>query len=106
MVSQWAGRRPKRQAWLTLTRRDNDPRHLATRLVAALATIDPEMGSKALGEVDATGTGLGQRFLQRLLEDLEFAPRSVLVLDDFQVIDNRDLLADLAELVDCVPSPF
>ena len=98
LVSDWAGAQRLPVAWLTLDRYDNDPRVFATHVIAALRSTAVVAG-RLPGDVDALlGDGIERvRALGRVLSQLP-AP-VVLVLDDFDVIDDRQLIRELSGLL-------
>ncbi|HTN99529.1 MAG TPA: AAA family ATPase, partial [Microthrixaceae bacterium] len=88
---------------LSLDRRDNDGRRLATRLVTALQHIHPGIGPLAIQNVDNSGESLGESFLSQLLGDIELAPSGVLVIDQAENITSPRVLDDLFTLIDLAP---
>jgi LuxR family maltose regulon positive regulatory protein len=81
LLSQWAEHDPRPFAWITLDEGDNDPR----RLLASIASV--------LGEVEPVD-----------LRSLEGRTRPfVLVLDDVHLIEAKQSLKALAEIVACLP---
>jgi LuxR family maltose regulon positive regulatory protein len=96
LVSAWAAARRTPVAWLTLDGYDNDPRVFAGHVLAALR-------STTAGRLGAGGDGTAAddvghiRSLGRVLHQLPTP--MVLVLDDFDAIDNRQLARELDELL-------
>ena len=90
-------------AWLSLDQRDNDPALFWTYLVAALKTAAHGVGARALSLLQSpqppTEAGLAT-----LLNDLGAIPNDVvLVLDDYHVIDSRDVQDGMAFLLEHLP---
>jgi LuxR family transcriptional regulator, maltose regulon positive regulatory protein len=88
-------------AWLSLDQRDNDPASFWTYLVAALNTGVPGEGAGALLQPPEPPNEAG---LVALLNDLDaISDDVVLVLDDYHVIDARDVQDGMAFLLEHLP---
>jgi LuxR family maltose regulon positive regulatory protein len=89
-------------AWLSLDQRDNDPALFWTYLVAALNTGAPAGGTSALSLLPPQPPN--EAGLVALLNDLDAIPDDVvLVLDDYHVIDARDVHDGMGFLLDHLP---
>ncbi len=100
-----AGATERSAAWLSLDRDDNDPASFWTYVVAALRTAVPGIGETALGLLRAPLPTLIQTVLTTLLNDLGALERdAVLVLDDYHVIESREVHEGMAFLIDHLPS--
>src|SRR5580692_7995279 len=90
-------------AWLSLDQRDNDSALFWTYLVAALNTGGPAVGAGALALLQLPQPP-GEAGLVALLNDLDAIPDDVvLVLDDYHVIDARDVQDGMAFLLEHLP---
>jgi LuxR family maltose regulon positive regulatory protein len=88
-------------AWLSLDQRDNDPASFWTYLVAALNAGVPGKGAGALLQPPRPPNEAG---LVALLNDLDaISNEVVLVLDDYHVIDARDVQDGMAFLLEHLP---
>ena len=90
-LAGWAHGRPRFHGWLSLEAADNHPERFWTRLGAALGLPGRLDSKSAPGPVGLVG--------------LEGAPVSVLVVDEFQVIGNRELMDRFGALVTSVSFP-
>ena len=91
-------------AWLSLDRGDNDPASFWTYVIAALRTVAPGVGEGALALLQAPRPPPIETVLTALLNDLgAIAGDIVLVLDDYHVIDARDVQDGMAFLLDHLP---
>src|ERR1035437_7313934 len=91
-------------AWLSLDRADNDPVSFWTYVIAALRTVASGVGEGALALPQAPQPPLIETVLTVLLNDLgTIAADIVLVLDDYHVIDARDVQDGMAFLLDHLP---
>jgi LuxR family maltose regulon positive regulatory protein len=97
----------ERAAWLSLDQDDNDPARFFIYAVAALRTVEPELGAQALAAHRTPGAGLVDVVLPILLNELVAQEEEVvLVLDDYHVITNDEIHEALAYLVERMPSSF
>jgi LuxR family maltose regulon positive regulatory protein len=91
-------------AWLSLDRGDNDPASFWTYLIAALRTAASGVGETALTLLQAPRPPPIETVLTVLLNGLGgIAADIVLVLDDYHVIDARDVQDGMAFLLDHLP---
>ena len=88
-----------RVAWLALDRDDNEPTLFWSGVTAALRASGAVSAGNPLTELalEQGVTAHGMQALRRGLNDLSRG--SVLVLDDFHVIDNREILESVAVLL-------
>ncbi|HEY2519098.1 MAG TPA: LuxR C-terminal-related transcriptional regulator [Streptosporangiaceae bacterium] len=91
-------------AWLSLDRGDNDPASFWAYVIAALRTVASGVGETALALLDAPQPPPIEAVLTTLLNDLgAVAAELVLVLDDYHVIDAREVQDGMAFLLDHLP---
>ncbi len=92
-------------AWLSLDRADNDPASFWTCVIAALRTVASGVGASALALLHEPQPPPIVTALTVLLNDLgAIAADIVLVLDDYHVVDARDVQDGMAFLLDHLPS--
>jgi LuxR family maltose regulon positive regulatory protein len=110
LLSEWLAARPaapadkQLAAWLSLDRGDNDPASFWAYVIAALQTVAPGVGESALALLDAPQPSPIETVLTTLLNDLGAVGGDiVLVLDDYHVIDARDVQDGMAFLLDHLP---
>ncbi len=111
LVTQWiaqmgdpeSGRGPA-VAWVSLDEGDNDPATFWTYVISALQKAGHScVGAAALGLLRPPQP-LPEATLATLLNDLQALPDDVLlVLDDYHVIDDRDIHEGLSYLLDHLP---
>jgi LuxR family maltose regulon positive regulatory protein len=90
-------------AWLSLDERDNDPALFWRYLLAALDSVAPDVGARALALLQTPQVPL-ETVLATLLNDLAAIPSDVvLVLDDYHVIDAPEVHAGMAFLLEHLP---
>ena len=91
-------------AWLSLDRADNDPASFWTYVIAALQTVVSGVGESALSLLQTPPPPPIETVLTALLNDLGSGTGDiVLVLDDYHVVDARDVQDGMAFLLDHLP---
>ncbi len=110
LLTEWLAAGPaapadeRSAAWLSLDRADNDPASFWTYVIAALQTVAPGVGESALTLLQAPQPPPIETVLTALLNDLgAITGDIVLVLDDYHVIDARDVQDAMAFLLDHLP---
>jgi LuxR family maltose regulon positive regulatory protein len=110
LLTEWLAARPAAPgdewlaAWLSLDRGDNDPASFWAYVIAALRTVASGVGEGALDLLDAPQPPPMEAVLTVLLNDLgAVAGEIVLVLDDYHVIDAREVQDGMAFLLDHLP---
>jgi LuxR family maltose regulon positive regulatory protein len=91
-------------AWLSVDPYDNDPMRFWAHVIAALGTVSPGIGAASLQVLTAPGTKDAEAVLPPLINELARLPAQVtLVLDDFHLISNRDIVECLDFLIEHLP---
>jgi len=99
LVSAWAQTRTTPVAWLSLDRYDNDPQTFWAYVVAALRGAGALTADNPLMEMGSVPRDERERGL-RMAAGLSHLPdQTVLVIDDFHVIDDRQVLDDVSALL-------
>jgi LuxR family maltose regulon positive regulatory protein len=92
-------------AWLSLDPGDNHPATFWAYLIAALQTAEAEVGASALALLQSPQPPPVETLLATLLNELSAVRRDlVLVLDDYHLIDTREIHDGMAFLLDHLPS--
>ncbi len=106
LVSAWLGTvaaAGAAVAWLSLDERDNDPGLFWSYVLAALELAVPGLGTNARALLDSPNTP-PDPVLATLVNELHGVERDVvLVLDDFHVIENPEILDEVNYLLDHLP---
>ncbi len=91
-------------AWLTLDDGDNDPQRFATYVVAALATLQPDESEEYERLVRAASSlDINHTFVLLLNLVGNIPARFVLVIDDYQVIENAEIHESMNFLISNAP---
>ena len=93
-----------RTAWVSVDPGDNDPVRFWAHVIASVAGVSPGFGAAALPVLTAPGAGSLDAVLPMLVNELEVLPAPVtLVLDDYHLISNQDILRSVAFMVEHLP---
>jgi ATP/maltotriose-dependent transcriptional regulator MalT len=105
LLAEWASLDESREvAWLSLDDNDNDPARFFAHVVAALRTVEPDVGARALAAHSTPGTGLVDVVLPLFLNEVAGLEREIaLVLDDYHLITNTEIHEGLAYFVERLP---
>jgi LuxR family maltose regulon positive regulatory protein len=107
LLSVWARRYPQTVAWLSLEALDNDPRRFWLSIIAALRRCRSEIGVRALTLLQSVASEPLSLSLTDLLNELadrtaETSP-ILLILDDYQVIEEPTIHASLTFWLEHLP---
>jgi LuxR family maltose regulon positive regulatory protein len=106
LVSEWLASCQQPAAWLSLDEGDNDPACFLSYLVAALQTINNDVGKGVLVATQTSEplTTINESLLATLLNEIAAIPDNfILVLDDYHVIDSEHIDRALTYLLDHLP---
>jgi LuxR family maltose regulon positive regulatory protein len=106
LVAEWLAvrRAGSSAAWLSLDGGDNDPTTYWTYVIAALQTVVPGVGVTAVDLLQAAPPPRLETVLTTLLNDLNaLAEDTLLVLDDFHVIDSREVQEAMVFFLEHLP---
>ncbi|MEJ2732766.1 MAG: LuxR C-terminal-related transcriptional regulator [Anaerolineae bacterium] len=104
LISAWIKESGIRAAWISLDENDNDPARFLAYLVAALRTIQPDIGKGALSALQAPQPPASEAILTALINQLDDLSHSLLlVLDDYHLITAKSIHKALAFFLDHLP---
>ena len=107
LLAEWLSRQEHdghKVAWLTLDAGDSDPSLFLRYLIAALQTIAPRVGYTVLSLLQAARAPAIETLLPLLVNDLVHLPdHSILVLDDYHVVEAPAVHRALTFLVEHLP---
>jgi len=106
LLSEWhADPRDNRPfAWISLDAADNDLVRFWDGVFAALQTTAPEIAGSAQAALHSPGTPVRDHVLPLLINDLaELTEPVVMVLDDYHLIENREIHGAIELLVERLP---
>ena len=107
LVSGWLRENDLDAAWISLDQGDNDPARFWIYLIAALQTIQQEIGIEALQIASAPQLRSTEPVAISLINDIsQLDQELVLVLDDYHVIQESRIQSDLSYLLEHQPPNF
>ncbi|MFV9506027.1 MAG: protein kinase domain-containing protein [Oscillochloridaceae bacterium umkhey_bin13] len=103
-LAQWAAQAPMPVAWVGLSERDSLPLRFWGRVAAALDTVYPGLADHARSMLSSPTPPPPEVVVGALLDELETREQAaVLVLDDYHLMSEAAIHADLAFLIDQLP---
>ena len=100
LVSEWIAGCERPAAWLSLDEGDSDPARFITYLVKALQTIKAGIGDELLAMLQSPQPLQIESILTSLLNEVSTIPNSsLLILDDYHLIDSQLVDQSLAFLI-------
>lgn len=104
LVSEWVTGCNRPVAWLSLDEGDNDSTRFLIHLVAALQTIAENIGGGVVSALISTQPPSTESILTILINEISSLPyKFVLVLDDYHVIDAKQIDDALIFLLEHLP---
>ncbi|HMN59062.1 MAG TPA: hypothetical protein PJ988_01785, partial [Anaerolinea sp.] len=104
LVSEWIAGFDRPAAWLSLDEGDNDSKRFLTYLVAALQTIQPDVGAGLIEALQSPQRPPAEVILITLLNDVSARSTNfILLLDDYHVIESKPVEDALAFLLEHLP---
>ncbi|MDX6258558.1 MAG: hypothetical protein QOH84_246 [Kribbellaceae bacterium] len=103
LLTEWLAADEREAAWLSLDERDNDPASYWSYVIAALKTVAPDVGATSVSLLQSSQPPM-EAVLSALLNDLSAVGYDVvLVLDDYHVIEAREIHDGMTFLVEHLP---
>lgn len=104
LVSSWLDQINLPVAWLSLDEDDNDLARFLAYFIAALQTIQPEVGTEVLGLLQSSPLPRSHTLLTLLINDLTaISEKFMLVLDDYHMIETESIDQALAFFIGHIP---
>jgi LuxR family maltose regulon positive regulatory protein len=104
LLSEWIAAYQGPAAWLSLDEGDNDPARFWSHFIAALQTFAPNIGAWAMGTLQSSQSPSIESILESLLNEIVSIPDDfILVLDDYHVVDSKQIDHALTFLIERLP---
>jgi LuxR family maltose regulon positive regulatory protein len=104
LLGEWVAGFERPAAWLSLDEGDSDPTRFLTYLIAALQTVEADIGEGVLGALQSPQPPPTESILTALLNEIDAVQDDfVLVLDDYHVVDATAVDEALAFLLEHLP---
>jgi len=92
LLSEWIHQSQAPSAWFSIDKGDNDPIHFLNYVIAALQTIDENIGSGIRSLLKSPRLPNMQSMLINLINDLaQFGDNFLLVFDDYHLIEDQKI---------------
>jgi LuxR family maltose regulon positive regulatory protein len=104
LLGEWVAGCGQPPAWLSLDEGDNDSARFWSHFIAALQTINPNIGAGELNVLQSAQPPSIESLLTSLLNEIAALPENfILVLDDYHAIDSKPTDAALTFLIERLP---
>jgi LuxR family maltose regulon positive regulatory protein len=104
LVSEWLAGCERPAAWLSLDESDNDPTRFLSYFIAALQTVEAEIGQGALSALQSPQLPPTESVLTALINEMAALPDAmILILDDYHLIEARPIHDALTFLLEHLP---
>ncbi len=104
LISEWIAKCNRPTAWLSLDEGDSDLTRFLIYLVAALQTVDADLGNELLGMLQAPMPLRVETLLTALVNELAtLSTNLMLVLDDYHLLDSAAVDKALVFLIEHLP---
>jgi LuxR family maltose regulon positive regulatory protein len=105
LLSEWVANCGRPLAWVSLDEGDNDPARFWAYFIAALETLQADVGQSTLALLRSSPSPPLEAILTTLINAAATIPGDfVLVLDDYHVIESQPIHEAIAFLLDHLPS--
>lgn len=107
LMGEWLAQRQWPVAWLSVDQADNDPARFWSYCIAALQTVQPDLGLTSLELLHSTQSFPLENILAPLVNDIATVPADfVVVLDDYHLIEAPVIHQAMSFLLDNLPPPL
>jgi LuxR family maltose regulon positive regulatory protein len=104
LLVEWIHQKKKPIAWFSVDKKDNDPVHFLTYVIAGLQTLEAGIGKAALTLLRSPQPPPLESILINLINDISCIPTgATLVLDDYHAVDAKPIHDLIAFLLDHLP---
>jgi LuxR family maltose regulon positive regulatory protein len=104
LISEWISQSEIPVTWISLDKSDNDPVHFMYYLIAALKSINANIGEPALTMLHSSQQPPIESIMPNLIKEITDIPYDcVLVLDDYHSIDAKQVHTIVEFLLDHLP---
>jgi len=105
LISDWLRQKNLATAWCSIDARDNDPLEFLKIVITAVNNKHNTIGKSSLELLKSPGTASVEYIIELFINDLlSLKNEIVLVLDDFHLINNKQVVGILSTLIEYKPS--
>jgi LuxR family maltose regulon positive regulatory protein len=104
LLSEWAETEGHQVAWLSIDEGDNDLKRFFSYLILAAQKVDEHLGQDVLPALQASDNPQIESLLTYFINDIiESTEEFALILDDYHLIENKEIHDGIQFLIDHVP---
>lgn len=105
LLSDWINQQNIPTAWISIDKADNDPAEFLNYLISAIQAIHKEFGENALRLLNSPNKPSDESILNLLINEiLSITQNFLLVLDDFHLVENSEILKLVTYLLEHIPA--
>ncbi len=107
LISDWINKNKIQTTWFSIDERDNDPNEFLSFIIHGIQKAHPAIGKNSLELLKSPGTVSLDYILELFINDLlQIEHHLLLVLDDFHLIQNKQIINLVSFLIDYKPDHF
>ena len=108
LLSSWVAQNETiKVAWVSLDEGDNDLTRFLQYFVSALQTIENKLGENIIGSIQSSGTPNTELVLTTLINEIiKITDEMILILDDYHMIESKQVHQAVTYLLDHLPINF
>lgn len=104
LISEWVRENDLSTAWVSLDDGDNDLTRFLRYIIAALQTVDDEIGTATLDLLSSSHSNSLESILTQLINEVSSIPDPMaVIIDDYQVIDYQSIHDAVCFLIEHIP---
>ena len=105
LLSDWIYQQKIPTAWISLDKGDNDPVEFLNYIISGIQSINKAFGQSVLKLLNSPNKPSGESIVSLLINEiLNINQNFLLVLDDFHLIENNEILKLVAYLLEHIPN--
>jgi LuxR family transcriptional regulator, maltose regulon positive regulatory protein len=105
LVSDWITQQKIPSAWYSIDSSDNDVSAFLGYIITAIQGIRPDFGVKTMELLHSSKQGNHESIIRLVINEMILLPgHFLLALDDFHLIDNREVLEVFAYFIEHIPA--
>lgn len=107
LLSDWAIQNKITTAWYSINSRDNDPIEFLSFLIHSIQTTLPSIGESSIELLKSSQGASKDYAIELLINDLlQLKTNILLVLDDFHLIETKEIFDTISFLINNIPEQF
>ncbi len=104
LLSEWIEQSKNKVGWVSLDGGDNDPKRFLTYCIAALQRVQPDFGENSESLIQSPQQVSPESIITTFINEInESLKESVLILDDYHLIDSPEVHQSLSFFIEHLP---